>query len=134
MADSSPKQVIVRYLGEQPYEATLAAMKAFTHGRIDTTVDEFWVLEHPPVFTLGQAGKTEHLLNPGDIPVVKVDRGGQVTYHGPGQLVLYLLVNLKRKKLGVRELVSLIEDAIIACLAEYGVTAKARKDAPGVYV
>ena len=134
MTHSVTNQVLIRYLGEQPYKATIDKMKAFTHDRTADTPDELWVLQHPPVFTLGQAGKSEHLLNPGDIPVEKVDRGGQVTYHGPGQLVVYLLVNIKRRRLGVRHLVSLIEDSVIACLADLGLTAEARQDAPGVYV
>ena len=134
MTVSTTDQVLIRYLGEQPYRSTLDAMKIFTHKRTSETPDELWVLQHPPVFTLGQAGKTEHLLTPGDIPVEKVDRGGQVTYHGPGQLVVYLLVNIKRRRMGVRHLVSLIENCLIACLADFGVTAEARADAPGVYV
>lgn len=109
-------------------------MQAFTDQRQADTPDEIWLLQHTPVFTQGQAGKAEHLLNPGEIPVVKTDRGGQVTYHGPGQLIAYLLLDLRRKKLGVRDVVSLMEEAVIALLADYGQVAVARADAPGVYV
>lgn len=109
-------------------------MQAFTDQRQADTPDEIWLLQHTPVFTQGQAGKAEHLLNPGEIPVVKTDRGGQVTYHGPGQLIVYLLLDLRRKKLGVRDVVSLMEEAVIAILADYGQSAVARADAPGVYV
>ncbi|WP_413229061.1 lipoyl(octanoyl) transferase LipB [Arsukibacterium sp.] len=109
-------------------------MQRFTDERDEQTPDELWMLEHPAVFTQGQAGKAEHLLFPGDIPVVKVDRGGQVTYHGPGQLVVYVLLNIKRRELGVRQLVSLLEQVLIELLAKYGTVAHARPDAPGVYV
>lgn len=110
-------------------------MRLFTDNRLSDTPDELWALEHPSVFTQGQAGKAEHILAPGDIPVVQTDRGGQVTYHGPGQLVIYLLVDLKRRKLGVRQVVTLIEDTIINLLAdEFGVQAQADPKAPGVYV
>lgn len=126
--------LIVRTLGLQPYEPVWQHMQAFTDQRQAETPDEIWLLQHTSVFTQGQAGKAEHLLNPGDIPVVKTDRGGQVTYHGPGQLVVYLLLDLRRKKLGVREVVSLMEDAVIALLADHGQVAVARADAPGVYV
>ena len=126
--------LIVRSLGEQPYLDTWEAMKAFTADRDDSVVDELWCLEHPAVYTQGQAGKSEHILAPGDIPVIQVDRGGQVTYHGPGQLVVYLLVNLNRRKLGVRGLVDQIEQAIVRTLAEQGIEAAPRSDAPGVYV
>lgn len=127
-------ELIVRSLGEQPYLETWEAMKLFTADRNDSTVDELWVLEHPKVYTQGQAGKAEHILAPGDIPVIKVDRGGQVTYHGPGQLVVYLLIDLSRRKLGVRSLVDAIEQAIVECLEGYGISAAPRPDAPGVYV
>lgn len=110
------------------------AMKSFTASRDETTVDELWCLEHPRVFTQGQAGKAEHILLPGDIPVIQVDRGGQVTYHGPGQLVVYLLIDLTRRKLGVRSLVDEIEQAIVRTLADYDIEAAPRSDAPGVYV
>ena len=127
-------QLRVRYLGVQPYQPVWEAMKYFTQARDKACVDEFWVLQHPPVFTLGQAGKDVHLLAPGEIPVVKTDRGGQVTYHGPGQLVLYLLIDIRRRKLGVRSLVTAIEEAIIEMLGAQGIVAQARSDAPGVYV
>ena len=110
------------------------AMKDFTDERDDETLDELWLVEHPPIFTQGQAGKEEHLLMPGDIEVVKVDRGGQVTYHGPGQQVIYFMINLRRKKIGVRQLVTLIEKSIVAALKDYNITAYAKADAPGVYV
>ncbi|PTQ67454.1 lipoyl(octanoyl) transferase LipB [Pseudomonas sp. GV071] len=123
-----------RELGQVPYEPTWHAMQHFTDSRVVDTPDEIWLLEHPPVFTQGQAGKAEHVLFPGDIPVVKVDRGGQVTYHGPGQLVAYLMLDVRRSSLGVRELVSRIERSLIELLASYGVHAEAKADAPGVYV
>ena len=123
-----------RELGQVPYEPTWHAMQHFTDSRVADTPDEVWLLEHPPVFTQGQAGKAEHVLFPGDIPVVKVDRGGQVTYHGPGQLVAYLLLDVRRSSLGVRELVSRIELSLIELLASFGVKAEAKADAPGVYV
>ena len=126
--------LVVRHLGRQPYEPVWEAMKRFTETRTEDTPDELWLLEHDPVYTQGQAGKAEHVLAPGDIPVVKVDRGGQVTYHGPGQLTAYLLFRLPRLKLGVRDLVSLIEESIVATAAHWKVTAYPRPDAPGVYV
>ncbi|MBE0484964.1 lipoyl(octanoyl) transferase LipB [Marinobacter sp.] len=126
--------LIVRSLGQQPYMETWQAMKTFTADRDDATVDELWCLEHPRVFTQGQAGKAEHILLPGDIPVIQVDRGGQVTYHGPGQLVIYLLIDLSRRKLGVRDLVDEIEQAIVRTLAQSDIDAAPRSDAPGVYV
>jgi lipoyl(octanoyl) transferase len=128
------RSLIIRQLGRQPYVPVFEAMQRFTDERQELTSDEVWVLEHEPVFTQGVAGKAEHVLAPGDIPVVQVDRGGQVTYHGPGQLVIYLLLNLRRLKLGVRELVTLMEQLIIDLLAEEGIVAYARPDAPGVYV
>ncbi|WP_417281482.1 lipoyl(octanoyl) transferase LipB [Aliikangiella maris] len=109
-------------------------MQAFTDQRDEQVIDELWLVEHDPVFTQGQAGKAEHLLAPGEIPVVQVDRGGQVTYHGPGQQVAYFLINLRRKKLGVRELVTVIENAIVEQLAAYQIEAAPKADAPGVYV
>lgn len=127
-------RLVIRQLGVQPYEPVWRAMQQFTETRSENTADELWVLQHPAVFTQGQAGKAEHLLAPGDIPVIQIDRGGQVTYHGPGQLVIYLLINVRRAAVGVRELVSLIEAAIIDTLASFKVTAEARADAPGVYV
>jgi lipoyl(octanoyl) transferase len=126
--------IVQRELGRVDYESTLAAMKQFTDSRTADTPDELWLLEHPRVFTQGQAGKAEHVLAPGDIPVIQVDRGGQVTYHGPGQWVIYLLVNLKRHHLGVRALVDLIEVSLVELLGEYGISAAPRPDAPGVYV
>ncbi len=126
--------LIVRELGMQPYVPVWQAMQKFTDERQADTPDELWLLQHEPVFTQGQAGKAEHLLFPGQIPVVQVDRGGQVTYHGPGQLVGYLLFDIGRRGIGSRELVSRIEQALVALLADYGVTAQARADAPGVYV
>lgn len=128
------EQVIVRDLGLVDYLPTWEAMQAFTAQRQPDTVDEIWLLEHNPVFTQGQAGKEEHVLAAGDIPVIPVDRGGQVTYHGPGQLVVYLLLNLRRKKFGVRELVARMEQSIVELLQQQGVEAYARDDAPGVYV
>ncbi|MPX91601.1 octanoyltransferase [Salinivibrio sp. PR6] len=127
-------QLVVRHLGRQPYLRVWEQMRHFTDRRDDNTRDEVWLVEHDPVFTQGQAGKTEHVLVPGDIPVVQSDRGGQVTYHGPGQLVAYFLINLKRKKVGVRALVSHIEDIVVNTLAHFHVDAYARPDAPGVYV
>ncbi len=109
-------------------------MQGYTDTRDDTDNDELWLVEHDAVFTQGQAGKAEHILMPGDIPVVQVDRGGQVTYHGPGQQVIYLLIDIRRRKLGVRHLVNAMENAVIALLGETGITAYAKKDAPGVYV
>lgn len=123
-----------RELGQVDYQPTWHAMQRFTDSRDANTPDEIWLLEHCPVFTQGQAGKAEHLLFPGDIPVVQVDRGGQVTYHGPGQLVAYLLLDVRRSGIGVRELVNRIERSLIDTLASYGVTANAKPDAPGVYV
>ncbi|MCK6895759.1 lipoyl(octanoyl) transferase LipB [Enterobacter bugandensis] len=127
-------KILVRHLGLQPYEPISQAMHEFTDSRDDTTPDEIWLVEHLPVFTQGQAGKAEHLLMTGDIPVIQSDRGGQVTYHGPGQQVMYVLLNLKRRKLGVRELVTLLEQTVVNTLAEYGIDAHPRADAPGVYV
>ncbi|WP_422910272.1 lipoyl(octanoyl) transferase LipB [Pseudomonas sp. MAC6] len=123
-----------RELGQVDYQPTWHAMQRFTDSRSADTPDEIWLLEHAPVFTQGQAGKAEHVLFPGDIPVVQVDRGGQVTYHGPGQLVAYLLLDVRRSGIGVRELVSRIERSLIDLLASYGVSANAKPDAPGVYV
>jgi lipoyl(octanoyl) transferase len=120
--------------GLQSYEPVWHAMQSFTEDRVDLTDDVLWVLQHAPVFTQGQAGKSEHLIAPGDIPVVKVDRGGQVTYHGPGQLVIYLMIDITRLGIGPRELVSTIEYAIVRTLGLYGLTAVAKQDAPGVYV
>jgi len=116
------------------YESVWQAMKTFTETRDENTLDEMWIVEHPPVFTLGRSGKTEHILQDSDIPIVKVDRGGQVTYHGPGQIVIYLLLDLHRRNLGIRKLVTLIEDCIVDLLKEYGINANSDLKAPGVYV
>ena len=126
--------LIIRQLNNSDYVDVWHAMQNFTDNRDENTADELWLVEHPPVFTQGQAGKDEHLLMPGDIPVVKVDRGGQVTYHGPGQQVIYFMINLRRRKMGVRELVTLVENGIIASMADFGIVANAKPDAPGVYV
>ncbi|MED5432398.1 lipoyl(octanoyl) transferase LipB [Alcanivorax sp. MD8A] len=125
---------LIRYFPTVDYSPCWQAMRALTDQRGDNTQDELWVLEHPPVFTLGQAGKPEHVLNPGDIPVVNSDRGGQVTYHGPGQTVIYLMLDIKRIGLGSRGLVTAIEDSIIEFLNDLGINAASRDDAPGVYV
>ena len=124
----------VRMLGRVEYEPTWRAMQALTEQRTPETPDEIWLCEHPPVFTLGQAGKAEHLLRDIGVPLVKIDRGGQITYHGPGQLVVYLLLDLQRRGLKVRELVTRLEQALIDMLAEYGITAERLAGAPGVYV
>lgn len=126
--------MIVRRLGRAGYEPTWRAMQAFTDARDDATPDELWFLEHDAVFTQGLNGKAEHLLDPGGIPVVGIDRGGQVTYHGPGQLVMYALVDLRRLRIGVRELVMALEGAAIALAARHGIRAAGRREAPGVYV
>jgi lipoyl(octanoyl) transferase len=133
-ADDLDTPLIVRYLGLQEYSQCFAAMKAFNERRNSTTADEIWLLEHLPVFTQGQAGKAEYIINPGDIPVVKSDRGGHVTYHGPGQITAYILIDLKRLKLGVRDLVSLIERALVNTLQDWQITASPRREAPGVYI
>ena len=125
---------VVKRLGRVDYVPTFRAMQEFTAARTPETPDELWVVEHPPVFTLGQAGKPEHLLSDIGIPVVNIDRGGQVTYHGPGQVVIYLLLDLTRLKIKVRELVTAIEQALIDFLADQGVAAERRAGAPGVYV
>lgn len=125
---------LVRELGEADYAQTLERMRSFTAGRDAGTVDELWLLQHPSVYTQGVAGRAEHLLAPGAIPVVQADRGGQTTYHGPGQWVLYLLVDLRRRGLGVRALVDLIEQAVVATLAASGVSGAPDPRAPGVYV
>lgn len=127
-------ELVVRHLGLADYLPTLEAMRRFTAERDESTPDEIWLLQHPRVFTQGQAGKAEHLLTPGDIPVIQVERGGQVTYHGPGQQVAYLMLDLRRKKLGVRELVTAMEQALVDVLAGYGIEAAPKADAPGVYV
>jgi len=124
----------LRTLGLVEYEPTWRAMQRFTTERTGDTQDEIWLVQHPPTYTLGQAGKPEHLLRASPIPVVKIDRGGQITYHGPGQIVAYLLLDLRRWQINVRELVRLMEHAVIDVLAEHGVKAQGRTDAPGVYV
>ncbi len=126
--------LLVRRLGLMEYEPVWRAMQSFTDGRDINTPDELWLVEHPPVFTQGQTGRAEHVLAPGDIPVIQVDRGGQVTYHGPGQIVAYPLIDIKRLKMGVRELVTGIEQAIINVLKSYSVDAQPMAGAPGVYV
>ena len=126
--------LIVRDLGLQAYQPVWQAMRDFTDSRDQSTADELWLLQHERVFTQGQAGKAEHVLQAGDIPIVQSDRGGQVTYHGPGQWVAYLLVDIKRRKTGVRELVTRMEKAIVAVLAQYDIAAHPRADAPGVYL
>jgi lipoyl(octanoyl) transferase len=136
MSDAARPSTVLRlhHLGRVPYLDCWCAMQHFTDARTDATEDALWLVEHPPVFTQGQAGRAEHLLDPGDIPVVQTDRGGQVTYHGPGQLIAYVLVDLRRLKIGVRALVSALEGAVVDLLAGFGVAASARPDAPGVYV
>jgi lipoyl(octanoyl) transferase len=124
----------MRELGLVDYQSTFSVMRQFTDSRTADSPDELWLLQHPPVFTQGQAGKTEHVLEPGIIPVIQADRGGQVTYHGPGQWVLYLMLDLRRRQLGVRDLVNLIEGSLVQLLREYAIEAAARPDAPGVYV
>ena len=131
---SAKSSLIVRHLGIQEYVTAFDRMKKFNEQRSETTADEIWLLEHQPVFTQGQAGKAEYILVPGDIPVVKSDRGGQVTFHGPGQITAYILVDLKRLKIGVRDLVTLIEQALVATLAHWQIKAASRRGAPGVYV
>lgn len=126
--------VTLRNLGLQDYDTVYQRMTAFSAGRDEHTQDELWFLQHPKVFTQGQAGKAEHVLMPGDIPVVQSDRGGQVTYHGPGQLVVYLMVDIKRSAMGPRQLVSAIEEAIVAALQPFAIDSAPRADAPGVYV
>lgn len=126
--------LIVRRLGLQDYEPIWQAMRYLAENPRAGREDEIWLLSHKPVYTQGQAGKAEHVLNPGDIPVVQIDRGGQVTYHGPGQLVVYLLINVRRRKIGVRTLVDTIEKAMVAALNEFGILAETRPKAPGVYV
>ncbi|MGE5471863.1 MAG: lipoyl(octanoyl) transferase LipB [Bacteroidota bacterium] len=133
-SDGGTVKVLVKRLGRVDYAPTFEAMQAFTAERTAETPDELWIVEHPPVYTLGQAGKPEHILKDLGIPVVQIDRGGQVTYHGPGQVVIYLLLDLPRLKIKVRELVTAIEQAVIDLLAAYGVTAERRSGAPGVYV
>ena len=132
--DYGPATLALRELGRVDYHKVWRDMQSFTAARTATTPDELWLLEHPPVFTLGRNGKQEHLLDTGNIPVIQVDRGGQVTYHGPGQLVAYTLLDLNRRGLGVQSLVQLLEQAVIDLLARHGVEAHRRRKAPGVYV
>src|ERR1700689_5363144 len=127
-------KAVIRYLGSAPYEPTWRAMQKFTDERQDETADEIWFVEHPPVFTLGLNASREHLLAPGEIPVVQIDSGGQVTYPGPGQLMIYPLLNLRRLKLGVRDLVMALENAVIDYVAQLGLTASGSRQAPGVYI
>ncbi len=131
---TAAQTLIVRDLGLQEYIPIWQAMRKFTDERNPQTCDELWLLSHPPVFTQGQAGKAEHLLSPGSIPVIRIDRGGQVTYHGPGQLICYLLLDVRRLGFGARELVNVIEKAIVECLASFDIVAESRTKAPGVYV
>lgn len=128
------KTLVVRRLGQQDYLSCWQAMQTFTNQRTEETLDELWLLEHPPVFTLGQSGKPEHILRTSPIPIHQIDRGGQVTYHGPGQLVAYTLMDLKRKQLSIRQFVSRLEQAVIDLLAEEQIQGEARCKAPGVYV
>ena len=133
-AAASAADVLIRELGHTDYEATWRAMQAFTTARTAATRDEIWLTEHDPVYTLGLAGRREHLLRDNGIPAIKVDRGGQITYHGPGQLVAYLLIDLKRRRLGIREMVRGIEDSVIDWFATFGIAAYGKREAPGVYV
>ena len=126
--------MLIKHLGRVDYEPTYQAMVAFTDGRADDTPDELWIVEHPPVFTQGMAGKPEHLLQHSKIPVVQVDRGGQITYHGPGQVVVYTMIDFKRRHISVRDLVSRLENSIIATLAHFGISAHNDPKRPGVYV
>ncbi len=130
----SHNSVLIRQLGQVPYQQTWQEMQSFTLDRDTYTTDEIWLLEHEPVFTQGQAGKAEHLLNPGNIPVVQVDRGGQVTYHGPGQMVAYVLLDMSRIGSDVRKLVSALETSVVDTLNGYAIVSAPKKDAPGVYV
>ena len=126
--------LLLKSLGLQPYDAIYQAMQAFNTTRDASSADEIWVLQHPPVFTLGLNGKRHHILQTSDIPILETDRGGQVTYHGPGQLVVYVLIDLHRRQLGVRQLVTILENSIIALLKQYDLSAIAKKTAPGVYL
>ncbi|MCA3018043.1 MAG: lipoyl(octanoyl) transferase LipB [Rhodocyclaceae bacterium] len=135
MVDKSSLTVpLIKHLSLADYQQTFDAMRAHNRATTNETADEIWLLEHPPVFTQGLAGKAEHILDAGDVPVVKIDRGGQVTYHGPGQLVVYLLLNMRRRSYGVKSLVSRIEQSVIDLLAEYGIAALRQPGMPGVYV
>ena len=134
MSNTLPTSCLVRELGLQAYEPLWQRMKSMTDERDASTRDELWFCEHPPVFTLGMAASKEHVLAPGDIPLVQIDRGGQVTYHGPGQLMIYPMIDVRRAKIGVRPLVNALENSVIALLAKFGIDSAARADAPGVYV
>jgi len=134
LAESIAAPIVCRFPGVVDYRDTWQKMQDFTNSRQPDTADELWFLQHPPVYTLGKNGKAEHVLKPMDIPVINSDRGGQVTYHGPGQIVVYTLLDLNRLKIGVRQLVSILEQSIIDLLASYDVTSSAMRDAPGVYV
>jgi len=129
----SQSNLIIRQLGIMPYQKVWQDMQSLTANRTELTADEIWFVQHPAIFTLGKNSKPEHLLNPRDIPTLQIDRGGQVTYHGPGQLIAYLMIDLKRLKIGVRELVTRIENSLVIFLATYNVKAFTKKDAPGVY-
>ena len=128
------RQPIIKHLSLADYVTTYEAMRAHNRAMTEATADEIWLLEHPPTFTLGLAGKPEHILNAGDIPIIKIDRGGQVTYHGPGQLVVYLLLNMRARRFGVKSLVNRIEQSVIDLLAEFNINASRREAMPGVYV
>ena len=125
---------IIKHYGTSPYQTTWEAMSAFTNNRTKDTLDEFWIVEHPSVYTQGQAGKAEHILQETQIPIVQTDRGGQITYHGPGQLIIYTLIDIKRHAMSIRQLVSLLENSVIDLLNDYAITASANPKAPGVYV
>jgi len=134
MSDVAARSIAVRDLGRQEYVPLWHAMQRFTDARTDVTADEIWFTEHPPVFTMGLNASKDHLLAPGDIPVVQIDRGGQVTFHGPGQLMIYPLLDLRRSNMGVRTLVTALEQSVVDLAAEFGIDAASRADAPGVYV
>jgi lipoyl(octanoyl) transferase len=132
--NETSNELVIKHMGLQEYGPMLQQLKQFTHNRTTQTPDEIWLLQHLPVFTQGQAGKAEHLLNPANIPVVQSDRGGQITYHGPGQLIVYCLIDIQRKNLNTRQFVTLLEDCVIELLALYGIVARGDRDAPGVYI
>lgn len=134
MAALERQKLLIRRLGVVDYLPTWEKMKQFVDNRTEATVDEYWILQHPAVFTLGQAADKEHLLSPGDITVIQTDRGGQVTYHGPGQLVIYVMIDVKRNRLGPRALVATLESSVVQLLSGYGISAQTRRQAPGVYV
>ncbi len=133
-SQSDNSHLVIKQLGLADYQSVWQSMQDFTKARVETTPDELWIVEHPAIFTLGRNGKPEHILHDSNIPVIKVDRGGQVTYHGPGQIVIYLLLDLHRRKLGIRSLVTLIEDTIVELLGQYNLIANSDPKAPGVYV